>query len=168
MANIDFRDRVRRHGLLLYEKEHGSLPDGDWREALKRAGGIQERAGGISPPVLHQESPAGLRPPLLVFRCPSHPDLAEDETTYAMIGDVPNLTPSPNQILLVEVFQPQKLGEGDGRIPFEQATFETGLGSHHMGGINVGFRSGAVRFISQTVNSEVWQKLLDGTAETLP
>jgi len=168
--------------LLLYEKEHGSLPDGDWREALlaeragdihERAGGIQERAGDISPPVMHQVSPVGLRPPLLVFRCPSHPGLVEDDTTYAMVSGVPNAVSSPNRILLVEVVQPQKLGEtrlgeGDGRIPFEQATFETGLGSGHPGGINVGLRSGAVRFISQTVNAEVWQSLLDGTADALP
>jgi len=134
--------------LLLYEKEHGSLPDGDWREALKTADGRQQTAAE--------------------FRCPSHRGLAEDETTYAMVRNVPNAMPSPNQILLVELREPQRLGEGDGRISFEQATFETGIGSNHPGGINVGLRSGAVRFITETINSEVWQSLLDGTADALP
>jgi hypothetical protein len=128
--------------LLLYEKEHGSLPEGDWREALGE--------------------PATASP---VFRCPSHPKLAEGETTYAMIGGVPNPVASPNQILLVEVMQPQKLGEGDGRIPYEKID---GLGSDHPGGFIVGYRSGAVCFISKTVSPEVLQSLLDGTATELP
>jgi hypothetical protein len=95
-----------------------------------------------------------------------------------MIGDVPNPTNSPNQILLVEVIQPQKFGEGDGRFPHEKADvwgvdqprpddFD-GLGSYHPGGLVVGCRSGAVRFISTTVSPEVLQSLLDGTATELP
>ena len=151
--------------LLLYELEHGQLPAGDWREAIKTADGRWQMAE--------------------VFRCPGHPGLAEDETTYAMIGDVPNAMPSPMQILLVEVWQPQKLGEGDGRIAFEKAklwgrthVFATrpddfdGVGSHHAGVIVAGFRSGAVRIMADSMatgmNPEVWQSLLDGTAETLP
>jgi len=165
--------------LLLYEHDHGQLPDGDWREAIERAAG--RKPAGDAP----KDSPADLRPPLFVFRCPSHHGLAEDETTYAMIGGVPNAVPSPNQVLLVEVWQPQKLGEGDGRIAFEKAklwgrthVFATrpddfdGVGSHHPGVIVVGFRSGAVRSMADSMatgtTSEVWQSLLDGTAESMP
>ncbi|MCL2711069.1 MAG: hypothetical protein FWE95_09340, partial [Planctomycetaceae bacterium] len=143
--------------LLLYEQDHGSLPDGDWRIAVK--------------PYLGENAER-------YFRCPSHPDLAEDETIYAMVGGVPNASPSPTQILLVELREPQKLGEGDGRIPFEQARYGNHpneprplgsvLGSNHAGGITVGVRSGVVQFISQTIHSDVWQRRLDGSAETLP
>ena len=141
--------------LLLYEKEHGTLPDGDWREAVK--------------PYLGENAE-------LYFRCPSHRVVdaegkwreLEGTTTYAMVSNVPNLTSSPNQVLLVEVLQPQKLGEGDGRIPFEQANFENALGSNHAGGTNVGMRSGTVRFITKTIELDKWRSLLDGSAETLP
>jgi len=143
--------------LLLYEKDHGRLPEGDWREAVK--------------PYLGDNADR-------YFQCPTH-GLAQGETTYAMIGNVPNAAPSPNQILLVEVFQSQKLGEGDGRLPFDKAKFWRqsdghrpddfdGLGSYHPGGISAGFRSGAVRFIAESTNPDELQKLLDGTAEKLP
>jgi hypothetical protein len=159
--------------LLLHEMEHGSLPEGDWREAIKREPGtaIKREPGTVSPKETAE------------FRCPSHPGLAEGETAYAMIGGVSNPAPTPNQILLVEIREPQKLGEGDGRIPFEAAAFiEAGsvgdsrsdrmdahlVGSHHMGGVNVGLRSGGVRFISATIDPMVWQSLLDGTSPNVP
>jgi len=184
--------------LLLYEKEHGSLPDGDWREALQKpplplgegwgeGGGTSDMSSPHPNPLPEGEGTGklpvgeGIRltgVPEKYFRCPSHPGLAEDETIYAMVGGVPNAVPSPTQILLVELREPQKLGEGDGRIPFEQAKYgnhpneprplESALGSNHAGGITIGVRSGAVRFISQTIHSDVWQSLLDGTADALP
>jgi hypothetical protein len=145
--------------LLLYEKEHGKLPEGDWREAIR--------------PYLGANADE-------YFQCPSH-KLAEGYTSYARISDVPNAVSSPMQILIVEVLQPQKLGVGDGRIPFDKATFwqkdETnpnvrrpegfdGLGSYHWDGINASFRSGAVRFLGEHVPE--LRKLLDGTATALP
>jgi hypothetical protein len=145
--------------LLLYEKEHDTLPDGDWREAIQPY---------LAPHPNPLPAGEGKKVTVANFRCPSHRGLAEDETTYAMIGNVPNPVASPNQILLVEVTQPQKLGEGDGRIPLGKADFENALGSNHSGGMNVGMRSGAVRFIAKTIKPEVWQSLLDGTAESLP
>ena len=152
--------------LLLYEKEHGTLPDGDWRIALQTP---------HPNPLPEGEGTKSADDWAKYFRCPSHRELADDETTYAMIGNIPNPVASPNQILLVEVTQPQKLGEGNGRIPFEKADFgneprmlEHVLGSNHPGGMNVGLRSGAVRFITKTIEPEVWQSLLDGTAESLP
>jgi hypothetical protein len=157
---IECTDNMQRLtlALLLYEKDHGTLPEGDWREAVKPYLGD------------HAEK---------YFRCPSHPKLAEGETAYVMIGGVPNPIASPNQILLVEVLQPQKLGEGDGRFPYEKAdvwrkTMQplpddfNGLGSYHPGGLVVGYRSGAVSFMSSSISPEKLQSLLDGTATTLP
>jgi hypothetical protein len=138
--------------LLLYEKEHGKLPEGDWRVAIR--------------PYLGEN-------PDKYFLCPSH-KLEEGYTSYAMVGDVPNMVASPLQILLVEVSEPQKFDEGDGRIPFEQAQFgrENGLSSIHPVGIHAGviagFRSGAVHFIEKKTKPEEWQQLLDGTATALP
>ena len=43
-----------------------------------------------------------------------------------------------------------------------------GIGSPHPGGLNVGFRDGSVRFISQTTALPSLQGLLDGTAEQRP
>jgi len=161
--------RLLTLALLLYEKDHGKLPDGDWREALKTT----ERAGGASPPVMHQDSPAGLRPPLFVFQCPSHPGLADDETTYAMIrresGEVPT---TPYTLLLVEVHPPMKMTGNDGTIPEALARFNRtedgqptdGLDSNHSGGCNVSYRSGAVAFISRFILEEELQSHIDGTA----
>jgi hypothetical protein len=100
--------------------------------------------------------------PAKLFQCPSHHGLAEGETAYAMISGVENPAPLPSQILLVEVLQPQDY------VPFDKATFDEGVGSHHPGGMNVGLRSGAVRFISKTIKPELWQQLLDGPATEVP
>jgi hypothetical protein len=144
--------------LLLYEKEHGALPAGDWREAVK--------------PYLGKDADE-------CFRCPAH-RLPEGYTNYAMIGDVPDAVSSPNQILLAEVFQPQKLGEGDGRFPFVKAAFWRssegsrpqdfdGLGSVHPGSITVGYRSGGMSFLSESnTTEEQLRQLLDGTATVRP
>jgi uncharacterized protein DUF1559 len=43
-----------------------------------------------------------------------------------------------------------------------------GLGSNHPGGCNFGFRDGAVRFVSETVDIEFLHQLLRGTATELP
>lgn len=148
--------------LLLYEKDHGGIlpngPEGDWRKAVR--------------PYLGK-NPDGY------FHCPSH-RTETDETTYAMIGGVDNTNPTPFQILLVEVVQPQKLEQGDGRFPLEKAKFWKyksdqprpqdfdGLGSFHVGGMNVGFRNGSVRFLSERNTDENMQKMLDGSATEYP
>ncbi|MCL2006212.1 MAG: DUF1559 domain-containing protein [Planctomycetaceae bacterium] len=134
--------------LLLYEKEHGTLPEGDWREAIR--------------PYLGANADR-------YFQCPSHLRLAAGETNYAMIGGVPNGIDSPTRILIAEVTQPQRLGEGDGRLPFEKAQFGDrldtdfdGLGSYHTGGMNTGFRSGGMRFVLESTEPEDLRAFLDG------
>ncbi len=147
--------------LLLYEKDHGGMRGGDWREAVK--------------PYLGADVDR-------YFHCPTH-RTEPDETTYAMVSGVENPSPTPQQILIIEVYQPQKLVKGDGRFPMEKAKFWRrnamnpgelrpndfdGLGSYHTGGINVGLRNGSVRFISETIAPEELDKLLHGTATEFP
>lgn len=148
--------------LLLHEKDHGTVlpngPEGDWRKAVR--------------PYLGK-NPDGY------FHCPSHRTDA-DETTYVMIGCVDDTNPTPFQILIVEVLQPQKLEQGDGRFSLEKAKFWKrksdqprpqdfdGLGSFHHGGMNAGFRSGSVRFLSETIDEKKLQKMLDGSATEYP
>ncbi len=142
---------------LLYEKDHGGLPGGDWREAVK--------------PYLGPE-------PEKYFRCPSR-HLPEGETAYALLDRGDDAAASPHQILLVEVSRPQKLGEGNGRLPLEKARFWQkdpdrpqeqrpadfdGLGSTHTRCINVGYRSGAVQRLDETAKPEEVARLLDGPA----
>lgn len=144
--------------LLLYEKDHeGKLPEEDWRTAVL--------------PYLGPD-------PEKYFHCPSC-NMKSDETTYMMIGGVENESPGPNQILIGEVFSPRKMDEGDGRLPKEKAQvwknsglmsgsgFE-GFGSYHAGGFNIGTRGGGVSFMSNTVSDEALEKLIEGTAQTIP
>ena len=65
--------------LLLYEKDHGKLPDGDWLAAIR--------------PYLGENADT-------YFRCPGSA-AADNETTYVMIGG------ASNQVLLVETHEPQ-------------------------------------------------------------
>jgi len=142
--------------LLLYEQEHGKMPEGneddDWREAIR--------------PYLGADADK-------YFRCPSYPELAEGETTYAMIrresGEI--AVPAPNTLLLVEVHPPMKLfGEGNGTISAATARlginrrddarqFLEGIGSYHSGGVNTGLRSGGVSFHTESMSPEYLQQL---------
>ena len=73
-----------------------------------------------------------------LLRCPTHPGLAEGETSYAIIDD------ASNPIVFVEILQPQKPG------------------SHHYGkGFFVGYRSGAVQFLEDETAIDEVQKLFD-------
>jgi len=101
--------------LLLYEKDHGKLPDGDWRAAIR--------------PYLGENADT-------YFRCPGSA-VADNETTYVMIGG------ASNQILLVEMREPQTNEQVNEPRTLESVM--NVLGSNHSGGINVGLRSGAVR-----------------------
>ncbi len=141
--------------LLLYEKEHGSLPDGDWREAIL--------------PYLGEH-------PERYFRCPAHGNLAADETCYVLIEGA--LVDGRQGFLITETIVPQKMGEGTGRLPREKAklwqlaegkqSWEPeppdfdGIGSFHPGIVTVGLRSGAAQAINKTMPSEELNKMIDG------
>ncbi|MGL6195287.1 MAG: hypothetical protein ACRC2T_10755 [Thermoguttaceae bacterium] len=137
--------------LLRYEAEHGKFPDGNWRTAIL--------------PYLGEEGEK-------YFRCPTT-ELAEDETTYAMIkrenGEVPD---TPNTLLLVEVWPPQKMSEGNGTTEPKLGGFDRvakkmrdGIGSQHNGGCNATQRGGSVSFLSETISAEKFNELVDGTAK---
>jgi len=90
-------------------------------------------------------------------------------------GEVPT---TPYTLLLVEVYPPMKMGEGDGTISEAEAKLcvrqtdagqpMDGLGSYHSGTVDVGFRSGAVWSVWQSITPDDWQSLLDGTATKIP
>jgi len=108
------------HAMLLYERNHGKLPDGDWREAVKPYLGAN---------------------PEQCFRCLGN-ELAEDETVYALvIGESESSATIP--FLIVETATPQKLGKGDGRIDLKTTD---DLASLHDGYL-VCPRSGAVHLL---------------------
>ncbi len=133
--------------LLLYEKEHGKMPDGDWREAVT--------------PYLGENAER-------YFHCPSH-KTADDETTYAMIAD-------SLLLVEVSKPQKRGEGDGrlpqekakfwhtnpDDVLTHMPDSFD-GIGSFHLhGGANAGFRSGAVQFLQATMPPEELQKKIDG------
>lgn len=122
--------------LLLYKNEHGTLPDGDWRESIK--------------PYLGEN-------PKRYFRCPMC-QLAEDETAYALVVGEPSSVASPTPFLIVEVAKPQKLGKGDGRVALK--TLEE-LSKIHSD-FQMGNRSGAVRFLPKDAKPEELKELLEG------
>ena len=126
--------------LLLYEKEHDKLPDGDWRAA------IQPYLAG---------TPADEANADKYFRCPSCP-AAEDETTYVMISG------TSNQVLLVETHEPQT------NEPRTLESVMNALGSNHSGSVNVGLRSGAIRSLDKDTAPDELRKLLNGTDGELP
>ena len=133
--------------LLLYEKEYGKLPDGDWRVAVK--------------PYLGENADT-------YFRCPSC-SIAEDETTYAMIHHKSSEVPTtPYMLLLIEVSSPMKMTGNEGTIPASMVQFNQAgrLGSNHPGGCNVSYRNGAVAFITESMNTTKLQSLVDGTSDT--
>jgi hypothetical protein len=135
--------------LLLYEKDNGSLPDDDWREAVK--------------PYLGEDSAR-------YFRCPSCP-MADDETTYVMIRRESGETPTtPYALLLVETLPPMKMSGNDGTIPVAEAIRQLTASEesrHHTSNI-VSYRSGAVSAIPTSVDVETLEKLIDGTADSPP
>jgi len=143
--------------LLLYEKDHGKLPDGDWRVAVRPY--LDDNANGHSADKY--------------FRCPSG-SAADDETTYAMIRRESGVMPhAPYTLLLVEVFPPMKMTGNDGTLPEAKAVYwwrdgeqpAEGLGTYHVGGFNMSQRSGAVRFISTSASPAQWQSLMEGTSD---
>ena len=126
--------------LLLYEKEHGKLPDGDWRAAIQ---------------LYFAGTPADEANADKYFRCPSCP-AADDETTYVMISG------ASNQVLLVETHEPQT------NEPRTLESVMNALGSNHSGSVNVGLRSGAIRSLDKDTAPDELRKLLNGTDGELP
>ena len=114
--------------LLLYEKEHGTLPGGDWVKAIT--------------PYLGEH---GER----YFSCPSNPS-PPGETTYRLVQHSEGVPMEPDAILLVEQISPVPFNKAV--IPIEDVL---PLGEWHQRQplphgqrTNVSRRSGAVRFLA--------------------
>ena len=122
------------------------------------------------------------------YECPSA-ELSPGETTYSVVvgpdtafqpGEGKNLADfgadSASLALVVEQIKPicwmdptHEVAQAiaDLGINLNEAPV-AGLGSNHPGGCNFGFRDGAVRFVSETVDTELLHQFLRGTATELP
>jgi hypothetical protein len=190
---ISCLDRIHKITLcmLIYEQRHGSLPppyivdaDGNplhsWRVLILPYIGQQELYDQIrldEPWDSHHNRMFHLKD-VPFFACPSG-ETKQGETSYAVVvGEDaafheqfaefgPKCIP---QILVVERQTPvcwmDPTQEFEAEVERFEVNYDNGLmGSNHPGGMNVGMRSGSVRFISETIADEVLRRLLAGTIE---
>ncbi len=120
-----------------------------------------------------------------VYRCPSYASLKDGETSYAVVtGDGLLFTEDGqgqtlaghgvNMLMVVERNDAACWMRPAAEVP--QTLAETGrigkgpgsVGSRHTGGANFGMRNGAVPFLSETINAEVFRNLIRGTAKERP
>jgi hypothetical protein len=136
--------------ILLYQCEHGKLPDEHWVEALKAADGGRQTAEDWK----------------RWFSCPTHP-APKGETTYALVQYGDTLPENPDTIILVELAE---------AVPLDKAVISADevlelirlddkpRGQRrvkaHPGIINVAYRSGAVRVLSESVEEAELLRLL--------
>jgi hypothetical protein len=183
--------------MLIYERQHGTLPPAytvdasgqplhSWRVLLLPYVGEGELFSKLrldepwdSPHnrQFHDAAPA-------VYRCPSTA-LLPDQTTYSVIVGENSAFPTGqgmpldqlemNLILVVERERPVGWMEPTSELSRSMAiqgidrrhAEQDGIGSPHPGGLNVALRDGSSRFISQTIDLQVWQSLVDGTQDRL-
>ncbi|MDR3232235.1 MAG: hypothetical protein LBT46_00970 [Planctomycetaceae bacterium] len=112
--------------LLLYEKEYGKMPEGDWQAAVK--------------PYLGKDADK-------YFRCPSAG--SPDETVYALVRYDNAVPVTPETILIAEA-EKVKLSAGSGLILNEPSLFM----SKHIGVSGTTLHSGAVRYQSKEQREE--------------
>jgi len=122
--------------ILLYRLENRRMPDQNW--AIQ----IQKYLG---------ENPERY------FSCPSNP-APRGQTTYAMVLYGNSLPTDPDTILLVEIAQP--LAYQQASVTVDMVLQRRRMGSSHPGGMNVAYRSGVVRYMSQSVGSAELIRLL--------
>jgi uncharacterized protein DUF1559 len=122
------------------------------------------------------------------YQCPSE-ELAAGQTAYSVVvgPDTPfergqgralsDFGPnSANMILVVDVDEPGCWMDPAHNVSQTAANegingdleSRTAIGSQHPGGVNVGFRDGSARFLSETIDLELLKKLLRGKADYAP
>jgi len=120
----------------LYQLDNGKLPDGNWAEK------IATYLGGN-----HLE-----RVPERYFSCPSNPS-PKGKTTYALVHYGNNVPEHHETILLVELKTPVPLDKAvitvDDVLALPQKYRDS---APHPGGMNIARRSGAVQFVTMSVN----------------
>ena len=122
--------------ILLYQIEHGKLPDTNWAEQIA--------------PYLGEK-------PERYFSCPSRPS-PEGQTTYALVQYGDTLPADLDTILLVELAEPVPLNKAV--ISVDEVLEHKRTGDSHRSGMNVAFRSGAVRFLTSSSNDEELRRML--------
>jgi len=133
--------------ILLYQLENGNMPDENWAEQIEKY--LGENAEQY-------------------FSCPSNP-LPKGETTYALVqysdtgGAAAGLQ---DTILLVELKESVPLDKAV--VTVDEVLERKRTGSLHVGGMNVAYRSGAVRFLSESASDEELFRLLGGKVEAVP
>jgi hypothetical protein len=111
--------------ILLYQLEHGKLPDENWAVQIEKyLGEDAER----------------------YFSCSSNP-VPKGMTTYAMVQYGDELPTNLDTILLVELAESVPLDKAV--ITVDEVLARQRTGSSHTGGMNVAHRSGAVRRLSE-------------------
>ena len=115
--------------ILLYQCEHGKLPDENWTEQIK--------------PYLGEN-------PEQYFSCPANPCLQE-QTTYAMIQYGDALPTEPHTLLLIELPEAVPLDKAVIAVDDVIAMVKEERIKVHPGGMTAAYRSGAVNLLSQSM-----------------
>ena len=123
--------------ILLYQLENGKMPDAEnWTTQIKQyLGENAER----------------------YFSCPSNPS-PEGHTTYALVQYGDTVVGSHELILLVELSEAVPLAKAV--ISVDEVLARQRTGSAHSGGMNVAYRSGAVRFLSSSTGEKELLRML--------
>ena len=122
--------------ILLYRLENGRMPDQNWATQIQKYLGEN---------------------PEQYFSCPSNPS-PRGRTTYALVQYGNSLPTDPDTFLLVEV--PTPLLYQQAVITVDEVLQRSRTGSSHLNGMNVAYRSGAVRFSAQSVGPAELRRLL--------
>ena len=184
--------------MLLYECDHGTLPpayavdgNGDrlhsWRVLLLPYLGRQELYDKIrlDEPWNSEHNRQFHKQAVEFYQCPGA-NLEPGKTTYSVVvgpempfegsqgKQLADFGPkSAKMILVVERSESVCWMDPTSDVPQTEADMgikgdNVAIGDSHRGGSNFGFRDGVVLFLSDTIDTELFGKLLRGTADTIP
>ena len=128
--------------ILLYQLEHGKIPDDNWAAQIEKyLGENAER----------------------YFSCPSNPS-PKGQTTYALVQYGDALPTNPDTILLVELTDSVPLDKAV--ISVDEVLARQQMGGAHHGRMNVALRSGAVWVLSSSTDEKEWRRQLGREEES--